>query len=72
MTRWSAGPPMEGDRRGYGAYLGTVPDFRAMEATEGGVLLSDVRAGGPADLAGIRGGDRILAPALLQGAMYLA
>src|SRR5947208_1439086 len=43
-----------------GAYLGTVPDYRAMDATTGGVLLADVRAGGPADLAGIRGGDRII------------
>ncbi|MCA1611758.1 MAG: M28 family peptidase [Acidobacteria bacterium] len=62
-ARSAAAPPMEGDRRGYGSYLGTVPDFRAMESTEGGVLLGDVRAGGPADLAGIRGGDRILAMA---------
>jgi S1-C subfamily serine protease len=31
-----------------------------MESTEGGVLLSDVRNGGPADLAGIRGGDRVV------------
>jgi Tol biopolymer transport system component len=51
---------MSGDSRGYGAYLGTVPDFRAMDSTEGGVLLSDVRAGGPAERAGIRGGDRIV------------
>ena len=47
-ARSAAAPPMEGDRRGYGSYLGTVPDFKAMEATEGGVLLSDVRTGGPA------------------------
>jgi Tol biopolymer transport system component len=31
-----------------------------MEETMGGVLLGDVRPGGPADLAGIRGGDRIV------------
>jgi len=59
-VRTSAGPAMAGDSRGYGAYLGTVPDYRAMESTEGGVLLADVRAGGPADRAGIRGGDRIV------------
>jgi len=53
-------PAFEGDSRGYGAYLGTVPDYSAMEATEGGVKLSDVRAGGPADKAGIKGGDRII------------
>jgi Tol biopolymer transport system component len=56
----AAAPAMEGDSRGYGAYLGTVPDFKAMEADKGGVLLADVRAGGPADKAGIRGGDRIV------------
>ena len=42
---------------GYGAYLGTVPDYMQ---TEGGVLLSGVRAGGPADQAGLRGGDVIV------------
>jgi Tol biopolymer transport system component len=59
-ARAAAAPALEGDNRGYGAYLGTIPDYRAMEATSGGVLLADVRAGGPADLAGIRGGDRII------------
>jgi len=59
-TRSTTAPAMSGDSRGYGAYLGTVPDFRAMDSTEGGVLLSDVRAGGPAERAGIRGGDRIV------------
>ncbi len=42
---------------GYGAYLGTVPDFMQ---TEGGVLLSGVRPGGPAEKAGLRGGDSII------------
>ncbi len=56
----ASAPAMEGDSRGYGAYLGTVPDYRAMEAEKGGVLLADVRGGGPADKAGIRGGDRIV------------
>ena len=59
-VRTTSAPVAEGDSRGYGAYLGTVPDFSSMESTEGGVLLSDVRKGGPADLAGIRGGDRIV------------
>ncbi len=58
--RTTAEPSMSGDSRGYGAYLGTVPDYRAMEAASGGVLLSDVRPGGPAALAGIRGGDTIV------------
>ena len=51
---------MGGDSRGYGSYLGTIPDYSAMESSEGGVLLADVRPGGPADLAGIRGKDRIV------------
>jgi Tol biopolymer transport system component len=59
-ARLAQAPALEGDSRGYGAYLGTIPDYRAMEATTGGVLLADVRAGGPADMAGIRGGDRII------------
>jgi len=42
---------------GYGAYLGTIPDYMQ---TEGGVLLSGVREGGPAALAGIQGGDVII------------
>ncbi len=56
-ARIAAAPAMQGDSRGYGAYLGTVPDFTAMEAAGGGVKLADVRAGGPADKAGIKGGD---------------
>jgi len=59
-ARTSAAPAMQGDSRGYGAYLGTVPDYRAMEATQGGVLLSDVRPGSPGEKAGIKGGDRIV------------
>ncbi|HYC61211.1 MAG TPA: M20/M25/M40 family metallo-hydrolase [Thermoanaerobaculia bacterium] len=62
-ARAAAAPAMQGDSRGYGAYLGTVPDFTAMEASTGGVKLSDVRAGGPADKAGIRGGDVLVAMA---------
>jgi hypothetical protein len=42
---------------GYGAYLGTIPDYMQ---TEGGVLLSGVRAGGPAATAGLLGGDVIV------------
>jgi Tol biopolymer transport system component len=59
-ARASSAPAMQGDSRGYGAYLGTVPDFSAMGGTKDGVLLSDVRVGGPADKAGIKGGDRIV------------
>lgn len=59
-ARVAAAPAMEGDSRGYGAYLGTIPDYSAMESADGGVKLADVRAGGPADKAGIRGGDTIV------------
>jgi peptidase M28-like protein/PDZ domain-containing protein len=41
---------------GYGAYLGTVPD---MTGTPGGVRLVGVRAGSPAEQAGLRGDDII-------------
>jgi hypothetical protein len=41
---------------GYGAYLGTVPD---MSAAPGGVRLVGVRAGSPAEKAGLRGDDII-------------
>ena len=59
-ARVAAAPAMEGDSRGYGAYLGTVPDYSAMDQQSGGVLLADVRPGGPAEKAGIKGGDRIV------------
>jgi len=59
-ARIAAAPAMEGDSRGYGAWLGTIPDFSAMEAQGGGVKLADVRAGGPADKAGIKGGDVLI------------
>jgi Tol biopolymer transport system component len=47
-----------GDRDSLRAYLGTIPDY----ATEGveGVKLSGVRGGGPADKAGLQGGDVIV------------
>jgi hypothetical protein len=46
-----------GGGSGYGAYLGTIPDF---SQTEGGVLLSGVREGSPADKAGLEQGDVIV------------
>ena len=47
----------EGSRDTLRAYLGTIPDY----TTEGsGVKLSGVRAGGPADKAGLKGGDVII------------
>ncbi len=44
--------------RGYGPYLGTIPDFGESDGT--GVLLSGVREGSPADRAGIQGGDTVV------------
>jgi hypothetical protein len=52
----SAGPRGAGGG-GYGAYLGTVPDFGQSDP---GVKLAAVRAGGPAEKAGIKAGDVIV------------
>jgi hypothetical protein len=57
----SAGSPpsqARGGERGYGAYLGTIPDFA--ERKEPGVLLTGVRPASPAEKAGIAGGDVLL------------
>jgi hypothetical protein len=54
----TAAPPRERGDRGYGAYLGAVPDFA--ERKEPGVLLTGVRPGSPAERAGIAGGDVLL------------
>lgn len=42
---------------GYGAYLGTIPDFTPVDH---GVRITGVREGSPADEAGLRGGDVIV------------
>ena len=46
-----------GQSSGYGAYLGTIPD---MSENTGGVRLTGVRAGSPAEKAGLKGNDIIL------------
>jgi hypothetical protein len=52
----AAPPRMTGDSSGYGAYLGTIPD---MTGSPGGVRLTGVRAGSPAEHAGLKAGDVI-------------
>ncbi len=49
--------PRVGDMGGYGAYLGTIPDYTAMQGAQGGVKLSGARTGSPADKAGVTAGD---------------
>ena len=50
-------PPSAGRDGGYGAYLGTVPDFAPVDF---GVRLSGVRASSPAEAAGLREGDVLI------------
>jgi hypothetical protein len=47
-----------GGGSGYGAYLGTIPD---MTGSPGGVRITGVRAGSPAEAAGLKAGDVITA-----------
>ena len=52
-------PPRErGGERGYGTYLGAIPDFA--ERKDPGVALTGVRPGSPAEGAGLREGDVLL------------
>jgi Tol biopolymer transport system component/Iap family predicted aminopeptidase len=50
-------PAPLGDRRTFGASLGTIPDYGGTPHGEKGMLLSGVRTGGAADLAGMRRSD---------------
>jgi hypothetical protein len=57
LTFVDAAPPqMAAGGSGYGAYLGTIPD---MTGSPGGVRLTGVRAGSPAERAGLQAGDVI-------------
>src|SRR5690606_12945029 len=52
-------PPKQGERRGgLRAYLGTIPDYAQTDVK--GLKLSGVAKDGPADKAGLRGGDVIV------------
>ncbi len=53
-------PERRGDVRQRGGSLGTIPAYGEEEEGQPGVLLSDVRAGGPAEVAGVRGRDRLV------------
>ena len=50
--------PAASVRGGYGPFFGVVPEFGEREA--GGVRVGDVRAGSPAETAGVRAGDVIV------------
>jgi hypothetical protein len=58
VVRSAAPPARQRGDRGYGAYLGGIPDFA--ERKEPGVALSGVRPGSPAERAGLAGGDVLL------------
>ncbi|MCZ6602717.1 MAG: M28 family peptidase [Planctomycetota bacterium] len=49
--------PTGGQGVGYGAYLGTIPDFAEVE---GGVRIAGVSKGSPAEKAGMQGGDILI------------
>ncbi|MCZ6618842.1 MAG: M20/M25/M40 family metallo-hydrolase, partial [Gammaproteobacteria bacterium] len=53
-------PPPRGDVRGYGASLGTIPDYTGAPDDQPGMVLAGIVAGGPADQAGLERGDRIV------------
>ncbi|HET6337593.1 MAG TPA: M20/M25/M40 family metallo-hydrolase [Polyangiales bacterium] len=56
----SATPQGRGDARSFNASLGTVPDYGGPPPGTKGVLLSDVRPGGGAALAGMKRGDILI------------
>ncbi|HET9441455.1 MAG TPA: M20/M25/M40 family metallo-hydrolase [Longimicrobiales bacterium] len=57
LQKGAGRPPSQAGGGGYGAYLGTVPDFSPVEY---GVKISGVRDGSPAALAGLKAGDVII------------
>jgi hypothetical protein len=59
LKRGAGEPPKPGSgtSKGYGAWLGSVPDFTPVDR---GVKLSGVTKGSPADVAGMRAGDIVV------------
>jgi predicted metalloprotease with PDZ domain len=57
LTKVERSGPGAGGRETLRAYLGTIPDYTTEVK---GVKLSGVRAGGPAEKAGLKGGDIIV------------
>ncbi|HSJ16225.1 MAG TPA: M20/M25/M40 family metallo-hydrolase [Longimicrobiales bacterium] len=57
LVRGAGQKPQAGAGGGYGAWLGTVPDFSPVAR---GVLLGGVSAGSPAEQAGLRKGDVLI------------
>ena len=57
LTYVAAPPPAPATGGGYGAYLGSIPD---MTESPGGVRLTGVRAGSPAEEAGLAAGDILI------------
>lgn len=58
LVRGAGRPPQTGAvERGVGAYLGTIPDYTPAEH---GMRIGGVRAGSPAEQAGLRAGDVIV------------
>jgi hypothetical protein len=55
-----SGPAPRAGDRGYGAYLGTIPDYTAMQGQQGGVKLSGARPQSPAEQAGVKAGDTLV------------
>jgi S1-C subfamily serine protease len=58
FVRRVAPPPVAGARTGSSVYLGSIPDMSAPDVK--GLRLTGVRAGSPADSAGLKAGDVVL------------
>jgi S1-C subfamily serine protease len=56
----SPAPPDTGDHRGWGASMGTIPTYDQDPSAPPGMIVNDVVPEGPAQLAGIKAGDRIV------------